>query len=153
LVGITAQGKGLVLVILRYADELRKPEPYFEKIEARVSVDAVKLAVDLIEERSGKFEPKRMPNEYARAIHELVQAKVEQRAPEVTIESERGETPKVVNIMDALRKSMQARGVGPRSAMPSEPEALQHVAEWLPAEIDRAQDEFDLPQGVGFGLS
>ena len=107
LVGITAEGKGLVL--LRYADELRKPEPYFEKIEARVSVDAVKLAVDLIEERSGKFEPKRMPNEYARAIHELVQAKVEQRAPEVTIESERGETPKVVNIMDALRKSMQAR--------------------------------------------
>jgi DNA end-binding protein Ku len=110
LVGITAQGKGLVLVILRYADELRKPEPYFEKIEAKVSADAVKLAVDLIEEQSGKFEPKKMPNEYARAIHELVQAKVEQRAPEVTIESERGETPKVVNIMDALRKSMQARG-------------------------------------------
>ena len=44
------------------------------------------------------------------AIHELVQAKVEQRAPEVAIASESGEIPKVVNIMDALKKSMQARG-------------------------------------------
>jgi hypothetical protein len=47
LVGITAQGKGLVLVILRYADELRKPEPYFEKIETKAKDDAVRLAVDL----------------------------------------------------------------------------------------------------------
>jgi non-homologous end joining protein Ku len=42
--------------------------------------------------------------------HELVQAKVEQRAPEVAIAPESGEAPKVVNIMDALKKSMQARG-------------------------------------------
>jgi DNA end-binding protein Ku len=110
LVGITAQGKGLLLVILRYADELRKPEPYFDKIETEPAADAVKLAVDLIEQQSGKFEPQKMPNEYARAVHELVQAKVEQRAPEVAIEQERGETPKVINIMDALKKSMQAKG-------------------------------------------
>ena len=51
-----------------------------------------------------------MPNEYARAVHELVQAKIEQRAPEVEIESAKGEQPKVINIMDALKKSMQARG-------------------------------------------
>jgi DNA end-binding protein Ku len=33
LVGITAHKKGHMLVILRYADELRKPEAYFDKIE------------------------------------------------------------------------------------------------------------------------
>jgi DNA end-binding protein Ku len=63
LVGITAHKKGLLLVILRYADELRKAEPYFEKIETKADADAVKLAVDLIEEQSGKFEPQKMPNE------------------------------------------------------------------------------------------
>jgi DNA end-binding protein Ku len=110
LVGITAQGKGLVLVILRYADELRKPEPYFDKIDAKVDAKAVKLAVDLIEQQSGRFEPQKLPNEYAQAIHELVQAKVEQRAPEVAIAPESGEAPNVLNIMDALKKSMQARG-------------------------------------------
>ena len=55
LVGITAHKKGLVLVILRYADELRKPETYFDKIDATPKADAVQLAVELIEEHSGKF--------------------------------------------------------------------------------------------------
>jgi len=111
LVGITAHKKGLMLVILRYEDELRKPEPYFDKIGyTKVEANAVKLAVDLIEQQSGKFEPQKLPNEYAQAIHELVQAKVEQRAPQVAIAPESGEAPKVVNIMDALKKSMQARG-------------------------------------------
>jgi DNA end-binding protein Ku len=63
----------------------------------------------LIEQQSGKFEHQKMPNEYAQAVHELVQAKVEQRAPEVTIAPESGEAPKVINIMDALKKSMQTR--------------------------------------------
>ena len=109
LVGITAHKKGLMLVILRYADELRKPEPYFDTIDTKADA-AVQLAVDLIEEEAGKFEPQKMPNEYANAVHELVQAKVEQRAPEVEIETEKREAPKVVNIMDALKKSMQAKG-------------------------------------------
>ena len=39
-------------------------------------------------------------------MHELVQAKIEQRAPEGEIESAKGESPKVINIMDALKKSM-----------------------------------------------
>src|SRR5215510_8764043 len=110
LVGITANKKGLMLLILRYQDELRKPEPYFDKIDTKTDADAVKLAVNLIEQESGKFEPQKMPNEYARAVHELVQAKIEQRAPEVQIETEKRETPKVINIMDALKKSMQAKG-------------------------------------------
>ena len=109
LVGITAQGKGLALFILRYADELRQSEPYFDKIEAEPAADAVKLAAKLVEQKSGKFEPQTMPNEYARAVHELVQVKIEQRAPEVEIEP-KGESPKVINIMDALKKSMAAKG-------------------------------------------
>ena len=110
LVGITAHKNGLMLLILRYADELRKPEPYFDKIEAQPDAEAVKLAADLIKHESGKFQPEKMPNEYARAVRELVDAKVEQRAPEVEIETTKGETPKVINIMDALKKSMQAKG-------------------------------------------
>jgi DNA end-binding protein Ku len=112
LVGITAHKKGLVLLILRYAGELRKPDSYFESIETKVDTEAVKLATSLLEQESGKFEPEKMPNEYARAVHELVQAKVEQRASEVEIETGKGEAPKVINIMDALKKSMHAKGQG-----------------------------------------
>ena len=102
--------RGLMLLILRYQDELRKSNSYFDTIDTKVDDSAVKLAVNLVEQESGKFEPEKMPNEYARAVHELVQAKIEQHAPEVEIETEKRETPKVVNIMDALKKSMSARG-------------------------------------------
>ena len=110
IVGIMPKDKGLMVVILRYADELRKPESFFDNLKVDAKSDAVKLAVKLIEDESGKFEPQKMPNEYAEAVYELVKAKIEQRAPEVELGTEKREAPKVVNIMDALKKSMQARG-------------------------------------------
>ena len=39
-----------------------------------------------------------------------MQAKIEQRAPELERGTEKREAPKVVNIMEVLKKSMQARG-------------------------------------------
>ena len=51
-----------------------------------------------------------MPDQYAVAVHEYLRAKVEQRAPEVTIESEGKPAPQVINIMDALKKSIQKQG-------------------------------------------
>ena len=114
LVGITAHKKGLMLLILRYADELRKAEPYFDKIEAKADADAVKLATDLIEQESGKFQPEKMPNEYARAVHELVQAKIEQRAPEVEIETAKGERPRSSTSWTRSRRACRRR-VRPRS--------------------------------------
>ena len=51
-----------------------------------------------------------MPDEYARAIHELVKAKVEHRAPEVEIAADGKPMAPVINIMDALKQSMQKQG-------------------------------------------
>ena len=110
LVGIKAHGKGLMLVILRYAHELRDEKPYFDRVTAEPEKEAVALAAELIKRQSGKFEPKTMPDQYAVAVHEYLRAKVEQRAPEVTIESEGKPAPQVINIMDALKKSMQRQG-------------------------------------------
>jgi DNA end-binding protein Ku len=110
LVGIKAHGKGLMLVILRYAHELRDEKPYFDRVTAEPEKEAVALAAELIERQSGKFEPKTMPDQYAAAVHDYLRAKVEQRAPEVTIEPDGKPVPQVINIMDALKKSVQAKG-------------------------------------------
>ena len=63
-----------------------------------------------MEAQSGKFEPKTMRNQFAEAMREYLKAKVEKRAPEVTIAPEGKPTPPVINIMAALKESMQARG-------------------------------------------
>jgi non-homologous end joining protein Ku len=59
---------------------------------------------------SGRFEPEKMSDEYARAVHELVKAKVEHRAPQVQIAPEGKPMAPVINIMDALKASMQKQG-------------------------------------------
>jgi DNA end-binding protein Ku len=109
LVGIRAQGRGLMLEILRYAHEVRPADPYFEKLLADPAADAVQMAAQLIESHTGKFQPEKMPNEYARAVHELVRAKVEHRAPSVEITDEKP-SAQVIDIMAALKESMQAKG-------------------------------------------
>jgi DNA end-binding protein Ku len=110
LVGIKPQGKGLLLSILRYANELRAHESYFESLTSEAKADAVALAAELIEEQSGKFEPKTMPDQFADAMREYLRAKVEQRAPEVTRAKEGKSAPQVINIMDALKESMAKQG-------------------------------------------
>jgi DNA end-binding protein Ku len=110
LVGIKAHGKGLMLSILRYGNEVRAAEPYFEGVAAEAKAEAVALATQLIKRMSGRFEPEKMPDQYALAVKELVQAKIEQRAPEVQIAPEAKAKGAVINIMDALKKSMQKQG-------------------------------------------
>ena len=51
-----------------------------------------------------------MPDHFAVAVKEYLRAKIEQRAPEVTIEKEGKPALQVINIMDALKKSIQAKG-------------------------------------------
>ena len=108
LVGIKALEGGLVLSILRYAHELRDPKPYFEHIDAKAEPEAVRLAKDLVKAKSGRFEPEKIPDKYAETLRELLQAKVEQRA-QIEVATE-GKAPQVINIMDALKKSMESRG-------------------------------------------
>ena len=86
------------------------PSHYFEGISAEANPQAVKLATDLIERESGRFEPEKMPDQFADAIRELIQAKVENRAPEVVVASEGKPAPQVINIMAALKESMEAKG-------------------------------------------
>jgi DNA end-binding protein Ku len=59
---------------------------------------------------SGKFELEKIPDKYAETLRELLRAKVEQRAPQIEVATE-GKAPReVINIMAALKESMQAKG-------------------------------------------
>jgi DNA end-binding protein Ku len=110
LVGIKALKSGLMLSILRYADELRDPQPYFGGINTEPKPEAVGLAKELIEAETGRFEPEKLPDKYAAMLRELLQAKVEQRAPQIEVATEGKAKPEVINIMAALKESMQAKG-------------------------------------------
>src|SRR5262245_9193676 len=72
--------------------------------------EAVGLTKELIKAESGRFEPEKIPDKYAEALRELLQAKIEQRAPQIEVAPERKAKPEVVNIMAALKQSMESKG-------------------------------------------
>jgi DNA end-binding protein Ku len=85
----------------------------FEGINTQADPAAVGLAKELFEAESGRFEPEKMPDKYAETLRELLRAKVEQRAPQIEVATD-GKAPKeVINIMAALKETMQDKG-GPR---------------------------------------
>ena len=108
-------GSGLMLITLRYETEVRDADPYFEDIrEKPSSSEELDLAEELIKRKTAKFDPGKFHDHYREALKELIQAKIEHREP-VAVEEEQPQ-PKVVNLMDALRKSLAEKEPAPREA-------------------------------------
>ena len=115
IVALKPCGRGLLLEILRHANEVKSANSFFEEVpQVKVDKEALDLAVELIERKSGAFEPEKFKDEYTEAVWELINAKLEHRAPAI-VTAEPG-TAKVINIMDALKKSVKQQG---KAAPPS----------------------------------
>ena len=124
IVALKPCGRGLLLEILRHADEVKSADTFFEEVpDVKVDKEALELAVELIERKSGAFEPEKFEDEYTEAVWELINAKLEHRAPSIVTE-EPG-TAKVINIMDALKKSVKAQG---KQAAPSKGQQSKRAA-------------------------
>jgi DNA end-binding protein Ku len=97
---------GMMAYTMRYQDELRKPAEYFADIKkAKVDEDSLELAESLIKKRTAKFDPGKFSDGYEVALKELVEAKIK-HAPIPHDEAPKPERGKVINLMDALRKSL-----------------------------------------------
>ncbi|MBV8631382.1 MAG: Ku protein [Silvibacterium sp.] len=113
---------GLMAYTLRYNDELRKPGEFFGNIKkANVEEEQLSLAEELIKRKTAKFDASKFKDQYETALRELVEAKV-RNAP-IPQEEPAPQPTKVINLMDALRKSI-SEGQKPVAAKkPSQSEA------------------------------
>ena len=97
--------KGLMLYLLRYADELRDAKSVLGGVsEPSVTQQELALAKQLVEGSTSKFDLVAYKDDYEAAVVKLVNAKRKGK-PMPEPEPDRPRT-KVVNIMDALRKSL-----------------------------------------------
>lgn len=110
IVAIKPCGKGLLMETLRYNYEVRQAEDYFEGIQsgADLSKDQLDLAEELVKRKTAKFDPKKFKDLYQEGLKEIINAKLEKRPARL----KKGEPPpgNVVNIMDALKKSLEQSG-------------------------------------------
>jgi DNA end-binding protein Ku len=114
----TADHPGMMAYTMRYAAELRNPAEYFRDIKKMsVSADSLDLAKELIKRKAGKFDPTRFIDGYEVAVKELVDAKLK-HAPIPQDEAPAPERGTVINLMDALRKSISG-GVKDAASRPA----------------------------------
>ena len=106
--------RGIVLWTLRYGNEIRDLGPYFSGIKSqKPDTKALDLVKRLIDERSKPWDPEMVGDPVQERLLEIIASKRKgKRPPKPKIVRDRPSN--VVNIMDALRRSIEAEGKSTR---------------------------------------
>ncbi|WP_210490839.1 Ku protein [Microvirga antarctica] len=101
---------GIVLWTLRYGDEVRKEDVYFDEIEkVKVEPPLKAMVTTLIKERSRKWDPAMVRDPVQLKLKDIIAAKSKRGGKPAARKKPGPERPNnVVNIMDALKKSLAA---------------------------------------------
>jgi DNA end-binding protein Ku len=111
VIGLEPRGKGLFGFTLRYPYEIRKDKDYFDGIpDEKLPKEMIDLATHIIEQKAGHFKPQAFDDRYETALQDIIRKKV---AGQPITPAKRRDPGNVVNLMDALRQSIQTdRGSG-----------------------------------------
>ena len=105
LVAVQPKDKGLVMYTMRHAKEVRSMDNIeeLENVPTKVKPDEIKLAKQVIGNFEGVLDLKEYRDEYQEELQRIIDAKI---AGEEVVATEEEAPPKVVNLMDALRQSL-----------------------------------------------
>ena len=115
LVAVQPRDKGLVMYTMRHAKEVRSMEQIEEldSVPAKVKPEEIKLAKQVIENFEGALNLADYSDKYQEELQRIIDAKV---AGEEVVATEEETPPKVVNLMDALRQSLDRVSTGKKKA-------------------------------------
>jgi DNA end-binding protein Ku len=114
VVAIRPNGKGLLVNALRFQDEVRAADRFFESIgEGPVDQDELAIMEQIIAKRTRKFEPGKFVEHYQAALKQLIEEKLAGKLPERPAERKPAQ---VINLMDALKRSLAEDGSGTTTA-------------------------------------
>jgi DNA end-binding protein Ku len=103
-------GKGLLLETLRFADEVREAAPFFvDAADVDPDPELLQLAEELISRKTAPFDPSRFHDSYTDALRELIDAKIKHRKPVAVDEDVPTGGAKVIDLVEALKRSVAKR--------------------------------------------
>ena len=106
IIALEPRGRGLLGLTLRYPYEVRDEQAYFEDIpDLKLPKEMLDLATHIVQTKAGHFDPAQFEDRYENALIDLLKKK---EAGEKIEPAKEGPTPQVVNLMDALRASIDA---------------------------------------------
>lgn len=113
---------GMMAYTLRYPNELRNERDYFRDLKnVEINEESLELAETLIAKKSTKLDLSKFEDGYEVAVKELIEAKVNK----LPVPKDEGAAPsgKVINLMDALRKSLSGADSNSGKSVPKKPAA------------------------------
>ena len=106
VIALEPKDRGLLGLTLRFPYEVRDQAAYFEDIpELKLPKEMLDLATHIVNTKSGHFDPAQFEDRYENALVDLLKKK---ETGEKIEPAKAGPAPRVVNLMEALRASIDA---------------------------------------------
>ena len=109
LMAIEPRGKGMLAYTLRMANEVRDPDDAFRNIpEVNQDKQMIEIALKIIEQQEGDFEPGKFVDRYEEALKALIKEKQKGHTP---VRAPEPKDTNVIDLMSALKKSLDSKKV------------------------------------------
>jgi len=136
LCAVMPHGDALVLMILRYPQELVDPEDYKlpsgSLAEYRINSKETAMAEQLIESMSGEWKPDEYHDEFRERLHTLLKKRIKAKGGTTKVEEEpvprEDDATNVVDFMSLLQKSLDAKKRTPAATRTAAKKATAKVA-------------------------
>jgi DNA end-binding protein Ku len=111
---LSPRGDGIMATALRYRSEVRDEKEYFSDIpDVKVSHDMLDLAIHILKSKKHHFDPDKFEDRYEGALIKLLKAK---HAGKPLPKLEEAKPSNVINLMDALKRSVKAEQGGAKTS-------------------------------------
>ena len=145
VIALEPEGKGLLGTLLRYPYEVRESAAYFDEIpDVPITKEMLSLAEHILESKTGDFDPTQFEDHYETALVEMLRQKQAGVIPKAAPSAP--ESARVINLMDALRRSVaNDKGSEPKAAKSPKQAGKRQRAQ----DDGRKQPQFKLPIAGG----
>jgi DNA end-binding protein Ku len=117
IIALEPLGKGLMGTLLRYPYEVRNEQEYFDDIQdVKITSDMLDLAKHIVEKKSADFQPENFEDHYEAALIDLINKK--RSGATIPAKATPKSSGNVINLMDALKRSLASEAEAPASAAP-----------------------------------
>lgn len=107
LAAIRADGKALVLLLMRFGEELVAPSEYGFPDHVKEDSPEIRIASQLVESMKSEFDPGQFVDEYEENLKRIISAKAKGRAVSLPEPAAAEHDDKIVDLMNRLRESLE----------------------------------------------